>query len=210
MIIPVILETEFEEVTRKVRLIEEYVKLIQIDIVDGILVNGKTFLDISQLDALNAKTTLELDLMVQNPLDYISLINNVKGVVIPVEAENVGTSINASKDLGYRTGVSIAPTTSLETLNLFVANVDFVQFMTIEPGGQGRPFQEMVLEKIKTFKENYPSMPVQVDGGINSETIKKVLDVGVNDIVVGSAIFDSEDPVKTLKEFQMQVEDYKL
>ena len=210
MIIPVILETEFEEVTRKVRLIEEYVKLIQIDIVDGILVNGKTFLDISQLDALNAKTTLELDLMVQNPLDYISLINNVKGVVIPVEAENVGTSINASKDLGSRTGVSIAPNTSLETLNLFAANVDFVQFMTIEPGGQGRPFQEMVLEKIKTFKENYPNMPVQVDGGITSETLKKVLGVGVNDIVVGSAIFDSEDPVKTLKEFQMQVEDYKL
>ncbi len=209
MIIPGILKLEFEEAKRKIQLVEQFAQTIQIDIADGILVDGKTFLDLSQLNNLNSKAALELHLMVQTPLGYLSQINGVSKVISHVEADNTGEFIIASKDLGYKAGISINPGTSLETLNLFTPIADFVQFMTVEPGGQGRGFQEMVLERIKTFKENYPDIPVQVDGGINSETLKKVLEIGVNDIVVGSVIFDSEDPVQTLKQLQKQVEEYK-
>ncbi|OGC47774.1 hypothetical protein A2886_00530 [candidate division WWE3 bacterium RIFCSPHIGHO2_01_FULL_42_13] len=209
MIIPAITEKEFEEVRRKVGIVEKQTQSIHIDIADGILVNGETFLDVSLLNTLATEISLELHLMVKNPSDYLSELRNIKKVITQVEGEDIMAFVTASKELGYKTGVSIAPSTSLETLNLFATNVDFVQFMTIEPGAQRRPFQELVLEKIKTFKKNYPNMSIQVDGGINSETLKKVLEVGVNDIVVGSAIFDSEDPVQTLRQLQKQVEEYK-
>lgn len=206
MIIPGILEISFEEAKRKAELVGKYTKIIQIDIADGRLVNGKTFLDVEKIDSIDTKADIELHLMVKNPLDYLK--TKAKKVVVHVEAQNIVAFINESKNKGFEVGLALNPDTPIEAIEPFLQNLSYVQFMTVVPGAQGRKFEKKVLKKIVLFKKKYPKIKVQTDGGTGKKHLEYVLRTGVDDIVIGSTIFDSEDPIKTLKKLQGQVEKY--
>jgi ribulose-phosphate 3-epimerase len=77
-----------------------------------------------------------------------------------------------------------------------------VQLLAVTPGKQGNVFQDSVLEKIKALKEYDPEISVWVDGGLNRSTLPKILNLSIDNAVIGSAIFGTEDPVKSLKDFQ--------
>lgn len=206
MIIPGILETNFDEVKRKAELVGKHVKVIQIDIADGRLVNGKTFLDVEKIDEIETKADIELHLMVKNPLEYLN--TKAKLIVAHVESENVVDFIGISKAERFDPGLALNPETPIESVEPFLENLSYVQFMTVAPGAQGRKFEKKVLKKIVLFKKKYPKIRIQVDGGVGKKYLRSVLKTGVDDIVIGSAIFDSEDPIKTLKKLQEQIRDY--
>ncbi|MDD2657319.1 MAG: hypothetical protein PHD04_01500 [Candidatus Pacebacteria bacterium] len=85
-----------------------------------------------------------------------------------------------------------------------LSDVDYVQFMGIAKiGQQGQPFDERVLERIRTFHRMYPALPLQVDGGVSLENAKKLLALGVSTLVVGSAIVRSKHPAAEVKKFEM-------
>jgi ribulose-phosphate 3-epimerase len=73
--------------------------------------------------------------------------------------------------------------------------------MSVIPGKQGGNFIPEVLNKIRNFEKRYPNITTQIDGGVNETTLPRVLETGVDNIVVGSAIFSSEDPRKKFLEF---------
>lgn len=199
MIIPVILEPSFEEIQNKIKRVEKLVKNVAIDIADGKLVDGITFLDIKKLDEIQTTLTFELDFMVENPLFYLDKkLEKVDKVCINMAALNsVPHFILKAKELGYKTGVSVNPTTQVDLLDPLIDHIDFVQFMGVLPGGQQRVFEEPVIEVIRSFKQIHSNVEIQVDGGLNEDTLPKFKGLGVKNYIIGSALFGSENIEQT-------------
>ena len=92
-------------------------------------------------------------------------------------------------------GISIGMDTPLEDIYPFLNHVDFVQLMGIdEIGFQGEEFDERVLDRIRLLRSQYKDLSISVDGSVNLETAPKIIDAGANILVVGSAIWKSQDP----------------
>lgn len=213
MIIPGILEPTFEKVLEKIRLIEDIAPTIQIDIADDELVNGTSFLEIEKLDAVETKAKLEIHLMVKNPVEFLKKNRKfipfttvkIKGVSTVftqlVEPEQMKVFFKLAKKLGYKTGISINTDQDNHLIDSYSEEIDFAQFMSIVPGKQGNNFIPGVLQKIIAFKKAHPSVTTQIDGGVDGTTLPQVLKTGVDNIVIGSAIFNSENPKEKYLEF---------
>lgn len=199
MIIPAIFEKDFEEIENKIKQIEEVTKRIQIDVADGKLVNGVTFLDIHKLDEIQTNITFELDLMVENPLDYLDTkMEKVDKVCINIVAvATVPEALLRAKELGYIIGVSVNPTTPLDLIMPLIDQIDFIQFMGVLPGGQGRLFDESVIGNIQGFKEINQEKKIQIDGGLNEDTLPLLKGLNIKNYVIGSALFTSDNPIQT-------------
>ena len=213
MIIPSILEPTFEKVQEKIKIAEGFAPAIQIDIVDNKLVSGKTFLEIEKLDKIETKAKLEIHLMVKNPVEFLNSnrkfipfttvkIRNVNTVFTqPVEPGQMETFFKLAKKLGYKTGISINVDQDNELIDPYAKDIDFAQFMAVIPGKQGNDFIPEVLSKIVAFKKAHPSITTQIDGGVNETTLPQVLKTGVDNVVIGSAIFNSVNPKEKYLEF---------
>jgi ribulose-phosphate 3-epimerase len=194
MIIPGIFEQNFEAVEKKVHSVEEFAPLIQIDIADGILVDGKTFDNVKKLGEIQTNSSFEIHLMVENPINYLEKdVHNITRLCTQVEVGRVEKFLSDAKDFGYDVGLSINPDTPIERLNPHLDKIQYVQFMAVVPGGQGRPFEHSILERIEKFKNGSPSIPIQVDGGIDNETLLLVLRAGAENVVIGSHLFKSDN-----------------
>ncbi len=208
MVIPTILEKDFQQVKNKVTLLEKRATLIQIDIADGKIVEGETFLDKESLTTLETISTIELDLMVENPQEWIEIQNNkiVKACANILAKTNIPAFITTAKNKNIKVGISINPDTTLNEYEEFVPQVDFVQFMGVIPGAQGRTFENSVIAQIIEFKNKYPQMEIQVDGHINKETLPILKEIGVSHFVVGSDIFNSSNPIKEYEELSLMAQ----
>lgn len=211
MIIPTILEPEFLEVKRKIELLEQYTPMFQIDIVDGKLTDGKTFLEPKLLDTIATESTFELDLMVENPQDYVqNRILSVFKVCANIKAsKNIPEFIQKAKEQDYVVGISINLDTPMELIEPLLGEIDYVQFMDVIPGTQGKQkFNPKVITKVKNFIKEYPGVvEIQVDGGINEEILNEIKNIGIKNYVIGSAIFNSENPIESYKKFKEIVND---
>ena len=102
-----------------------------------------------------------------------------------------------------RIGIAINIDTPIEDLKILVPHIDFIQCMGIaQIGKQGEPFDERVQEKIKTLKSLYPELTMSVDGGIDIEMAEKLIDIGVDRLAIGSAIFANSDISQTIQNFK--------
>ena len=203
MIIPGIFEIDFEEIKRKIKLVESATRLIQIDFADGELVDGKTLLDIYKLDEIDTMANFDLDLMVQNPIKFLEKkVQKAEKISMLIDAEKyIEKFIEMAKKLKYKVGLSLRPLTPVEKIEEYLDELDYVQFFTIRPGGSGREFQVEVLEKLENFKNDYPSIPFQVDGGVDKDYLPLVLDAGAMDAVITSHIFNTPNPKEALEYF---------
>jgi len=157
------------------------------------------------VDALRPHTKLPFDahLMVSNPDRHIESFAEAGADSITIHAE-VAPDLNASlariRSLGVRVGVSINPETDEKVVLDILDKVDMVLVMTVRPGYGGQKYIEGMENKVRNIREaaNRLNLPldIQVDGGINTETIKKVVSAGANVIVTGSAFFNSKDPAE--------------
>ncbi len=205
MIIPGILEKSLAEIQTKVELVEKQVKMVQIDVADGILVDGETFLDLEKLDSIKTNCHFQIHLMVENPHKYTIKLNNAISYLSQLESDHIQDFINKSKNLGYKVGLSISPDTPNHVLDPYLEQINFVQFMGVVPGAQGQPFEPKVLEKIKEFKLLHPSIETQIDGHMDLDTITMIKPLDITHFVVGSAIFNDADPISKLKVLQANV-----
>lgn len=196
MIIPVILENSEKEVHKKAEIAAKFADLIQIDIAETTYVGNQTLLDIESIHSATIGKSIELDLMVNNPVGYLTkFYPNVTKVSYYVkEGKEVLNFIDKAKSMGYSVGLGIGPDTNMDIIYKHINSLNYVQFYTVIPGGKGRQFEKDVLKKIRAFRKKYTDIAIQVDGAINKETIPDLMKEGVNDFVVGSAIFNSSNP----------------
>lgn len=213
MIIPGILEPTLEDILEKLKSVEEIAPVIQVDVVDNKLVEGKTFLDIEKLDKVETKAELQVHLMVKNPVEFLKKnkkfvpfttmkIRNVSTVFTQlVDPIQMTTFFKLAKKLGYKTGISINADQDNNIIDPYLEDIDFAQFMSVIPGKQGNDFIPAALQKVTDFKKAHPSVTTQIDGGVNESTLPQILQTRVDNIVIGSAIFTSESPKDKYLEF---------
>ncbi len=225
-VIPAILPKSFEDLSESMALVSGLVQMIQVDVCDGVFVSNKTWPYIKKADSDFAKILkeeggfpyweeldFEVDLMVcvneQIIQDWISA--GAKRLVIHLESvDDIETLIHEIRGLlpeedyflHTEIGIAINPDTPIEKLEPILKRISFVQFMGIQKVGfQGEKFDERVIEKISDFRQRHPDVTISVDGGVNLETAPKLIDAGVNRLVIGSAIFESGDIPGTIEFF---------
>lgn len=171
-----------------------------IDVMDGKFVENYQ-LPINEVNKLSKymEKPLDIHLMVERPLDYINNLNNESIRNITIHEEINGDKIkiiNRIKEKGYKAGLSIKPNTDISKLIPYLDYIDIILIMSVEPGLGGQKFIPETVEKIDNLNKllnNYnKNIEIEVDGGINNQTIK-LLKNKINISVVGSYITISDN-----------------
>ena len=202
LLAPSILAADFSNLADQIRAVElGRADLIHCDIMDGRFVPNITF-GPKIVSTVNEITNLPLDvhLMIESPQDIIPQFIKSGADYITVHQEEVihlDSVINLIKDNGAKAGVSINPSTPIDTLFDVLNIVDLILVMSVNPGFGGQSFIDYTLNKIRRLaeikRENDYKFVIEVDGGIDINNIEKVKDAGCDIIVAGTAVFNNEN-----------------
>lgn len=195
-IIPSILAKTKEEVLDKMVTLEPYVDRVHLDVADGIFVPNVAVGGIDKIEDLETRLSIGVHLMVSKPENHIVhwLETPADKFIFHIEStQKALTIINDIKEQERSVGIALNPKTPVSAIEEFIDQVDFVHFMTVEPGFYGGKFIEKVIDKISDFHYFYPDKPIEVDGGITSENAARLVAAGASMLVVGSYIFENND-----------------
>lgn len=175
------------------------ISYIHIDVMDGLFVSQKSLPsdEIIKLSPFSSKS-LDIHLMVENPMYYIERIKelpNIDNITIHLEInKDIKNILNKIKEYDFKRSLAIKPNTDINLLVPYLDIIDRILIMTVEPGLGGQPFLENSPNRIKEIKKliKDKNIELEVDGGINNQTINKVKDVDIS--VVGSYITTSDNP----------------
>ena len=186
--------------------VEPHVERVHLDIADGIFVPNMTILGLEEMEELDTSLKITVHLMVSKPENHIVrwLETLADKFIFHIEATTQPQKvIDAAKDADKQIGVALNPKTPISRTEPLIDEIDFVHFMTVEPGFYGSKFEESVLEKIKEFHFLYPDKPIEVDGGVTPETAPRLIEAGAKSLVVGSYIWESKDIGGAIKELKL-------
>jgi ribulose-phosphate 3-epimerase len=158
------------------------------------------------------KDFIDVHLMIQPVNDLAKSFAEAGADLIsfhPEAVENINETIELIKSHGCKVGIAINPDTSLSVLEDIIQDIDLILLMSVYPGFGGQKFIETTIEKIqdatKLIETQSHNIFLEVDGGINHETIGKVAAAGANVFVAGSAIFGSADYAETIQDFRQKI-----
>lgn len=201
-VIPGILEKEWAPIEERLLSVAPLVEWVQIDIADNTLVPNTTFLDFEKFSPSKLlrgleHISLEAHLMVANPEKYIKPLADAgfKRVIAHVEAHDPRAFLEAAKYEHIEVGIAIDGPTEFEQIEPFLGEIDTVLVMTIEAGFSGQEFMTETVEKIKTIHQNFPDLPIEIDGGVNHQTAKIAVDAGATRLVSTSYLFKHPDGI---------------
>ncbi|MBT4124551.1 MAG: hypothetical protein HN981_04085 [Candidatus Pacebacteria bacterium] len=212
-IYPAILSDSIEEIQKQVDLAKSCssVEILQIDIIDGFFADNITVSPQSLLEVDFGDLQIDLHLMVDEPMDMISEIENlennlpIRTIIAQIEKMTYQKDfVEDVKKMGYKVGLSLDIYTPVDSLDEdILSEISILQFMGIEAGFQGQKLIPQVFEKIKLFVEadlvkndqdlSADTMEITFDGGVIEEHAEKLDLLGVTSLVVGSLLWKSED-----------------
>ena len=179
---------------------------LHLDVMDGCFVPNISF-GAPVIKSVRNKTNLIFDvhLMIENPLKYIDDFKKAGADIITFHYESsspVEETVDKILDCGCKAGISIKPATAAEELFPYLDKLSMVLVMTVEPGFGGQSFMHETMAKVKTLRQEIQrrglEVDIQVDGGINAETVEIAAAAGANVFVAGSAVFGAENPAEVI------------
>jgi len=208
---PSILSADFSKLGKEIIAVEKAgADMIHLDIMDGCFVPNITFGPVV-IKSIRKITRLPFDshLMIENPEKYITDFASAGVNILTVQVEacvHLQRVLSQIHENGMKAGVALNPHSPVNFLEYVMDQLDLVLVMTVNPGFGGQKFIEPVVPKIRKVREMIDrtgrDIFLEVDGGINSKTCRKVIDAGANLLVAGSAIFSSKDYVKAISELK--------
>ena len=176
--------------------------LIHVDVMDGhfvpnISIGAPVVASIKKV----CNVPFDVHLMISNPLDYVEDFANAGADIICFHTEcdsDVEKTVDKIISLGKKPALAIKPATPVDDVVKYLDKLSMVLVMTVEPGFGGQSFMESTMPKIEAIRKINPDIDIEVDGGINPETIKIASRAGANVFVAGSAVFKSENPAQTI------------
>ncbi len=214
IIAPSILAADFANLQREASMINEsQADWIHVDVMDGVFVPNISFgIPVIKAIKKHAKKPLDVHLMIVQPERYIETFREAGADLLSVHIEastHLHRTIQQIKSAGMKAGVAINPHTSVSQLKDVLADIDLVCMMSVNPGFGGQKFIENTYQKVNELKqlisETKSSALIEIDGGVNQENAKPLLDAGANVLVAGNFVFSSSDPksvIQRLKEIQ--------
>lgn len=201
-IAPSVLTADFTDLENELKSIKT-ADYLHLDIMDGHFVPNISFGPaISKMISKKTNLPLDIHLMVTNPYQWIDAFTfkNTKYITIHVESNDVRKTIDKIKSNHIKLGLSVKPKTKVDELLPYINEVDLVLVMTVEPGFGGQSFMHDMMDKVKELveirKKFNLSFEIEVDGGINDQTIEIARLSGVDVCVAGSYLFNLKDRQK--------------
>mgnify|MGYP000906150000 CR=1 FL=1 len=214
-IVPAILEKNFSHIKDKISDVVDFAKIVQIDVCDGIYVQSTTWpygksdghfeAILKEEEGMPGwdRLDFEYDLMVKNPdaeyaLKWVRL--GASRIVLHSDSNSDLLPVFDALSNYVQRGLAIKASTPISIIDKYIDKIEYIQIMGIDKVGfQGQHFNPKVFEKIKEIKDKYKDIVIQIDGGVSLSNSVLLDHAGADRLVVGSALFDSENIVDTYR-----------
>lgn len=211
MIAPSLLSADFANLQRDIEMLNtSECDWFHLDVMDGVFVPNISFgFPVMQAMARHAKKPLDVHLMIVQPEKFIQEVKALGAKVMNVHYEacaHLHRVVQQIKHEGMMAGVTLNPHTPVCLLEDIICDVDLVMLMSVNPGFGGQKFIEHSVEKTRTLRNlidrTGSKAVIEIDGGVNRETGKRLVEAGADVLVAGSSVFSASDPkeeIRTLK-----------
>ena len=211
LIAPSMLASDFGNLKSEINMVNNSdADWFHLDIMDGVFVPNISYgMPIVKTIKKYAKKPLDVHLMIEKPERYIEVFAQHGADILTVHFEacnHLHRTIEAIKKSGMQAGVAINPHTNPMALLDVSVNIDVVCVMSVNPGFGGQSFIQNTYKKIEVLKkikkDSGSKYLIEVDGGVNLENYKKIINCGANVLVAGSSVFNTKDPIQTIKKLK--------
>ena len=196
-IAPSLLSCDFANIEREVKAIEAAgADLLHVDVMDAHFVPNLT-IGPPVVKAIKRVATKPLDchLMMTDPQRYVEAFSKAGADYLTIHVESnapLTETLHSIRKHGVKPGLVVNPDTSIEAAKPWLDQIDMLLVMSVWPGFGGQKFIAKVLETVKAARELAPELDIEIDGGINGETIHEAVKAGANVIVAGSYVFGGD------------------
>ena len=204
---PSILSADFKVLGEQMKATEENgATYLHFDVMDGMFVPSISF-GMPVLKSIHDATGQVMDahLMVQEPIRYVEAFKEAGAHIVTVHleaCEDVGATLGKIHDCGMKAGLSICPETPVSAVEPFLPQIEMLLIMSVHPGFGGQKFIPRILDKVRDLKamiaRRHAHALIEIDGGVNLETGRQLVEAGADALVAGSFVFHSEAPLETI------------
>jgi len=208
LIAPSVLAADFANIQRDFEMINNSeADWFHIDIMDGVFVPNISFgMPVMSAMKKHAQKPMDVHLMIVNPDQYISTFKKIGADILTVHYEvcsHLHRTIQAIRNEDMKAGVALNPHTPIHVLSDIIKDIDLVCIMSVNPGFGGQSFIENTYDKVKELKslivKKGANTLIEIDGGVNSDNARALINAGADVLVAGSFVFKSENPTNTIK-----------